>query len=292
MKKALLTAVVMTSAVWAAAPTRTKDEKPHTLSINPEGRILPMFEGKAEPVYTAPGVATAITLEHELIVGTFYGGYNPKFPKLSVIALEKEHSDISIEPRKAGLTTNLTIVTDKKNRYHLLVVPSDATHPADNAIFLEPADTAEQERVAGTPAFVPVDLANTANLQVDELRKQTALLSQILVNTEAQTAQTKKAAAQADSAEWKYDYRFDHLKEPFRVKQIRTNGTITEIITDNGKDGAVYAMLPGKKSKPEHTQTNKDFDPNTHTWTIYAPVNEGVLVLGAEKLHFARAKKG
>lgn len=292
MKKALLTAVVMTSAVWAAAPTRTKDEKPHTLSINPEGRILPMFEGKAEPVYTAPGVATAITLVKEQVAGTFYGGYDKRFPKLSIQNLEGNHHDINIEPRKSGFTTNLTIITDKDNRYHLLIVPSDTAHPADSAVFIEAADTAEQERIAAAPVFVPADLANTATLQIEELRKQTALLSQILVNSEAQTAQTKKAAAQADSAEWRDDYRFDHLKEPFRVKKIRTNGTITEIITDNGKDGAVYAMLPGKKSKPEHTQTNKDFDPNTHTWTIYAPVNEGVLVLGAEKLHFARAKKG
>lgn len=289
MTKRLLTLTLATGLTIVAAPKIKKADVP---LVNPEGRTLSMVEGKLSSVYIRPGTSTNITLgANEDIAGTFYGGYDEHNPPLSLLYLTGEKHDLSVEPHKAGFSTDLTVITNKTNRYHLMLVPADKDHPADSIVFLQPTDTAELQRVAAPADLVPASMASLGTEQVEQLKLLNARIDKLVDLMTVNVNVSKKANEQSrNDGDWKHDYTFSRLKMPFRMTDIETNGVLTKIHTDKGDDGAVYAMKAGKKKTLEHTAINKDFDPATHTWTIYARVDRGCLVLGASQSCFERLK--
>ena len=283
---------ILSAGVCMAA----SDMKPAAVRVNTEARTLGMYPGRLETVYVSEGVATEInTTGDEQTMGAFYGGEDEHHPLLSTRVLEKDHHQVIIEPKVPGLSTNLAILTDHQGHYNLLLVPSTAAHPADSVIYLQPATDKDKARQSMAPEFVPADVANEWKRKAQE---QDQHIIELLTSVNATqeklllaTIEQRKEKQEAEDSPWRDNYQFDHLKEPFRVLRIQTNGTITKIYTDHGKDGAAYAMKAGKKRKREHTMLNKDFDSATGIWTIYADVEDGTLVLGDKSLHFQRTKR-
>ena len=173
-----------------------------------------------------------------------------------------------VHPAKAGISSNLNLITDKGNIYSFTLQDvSGSTDPPDLKVIVVPADQSSIVRSSGLPQFVPA-----AQLE----QSQQALAA---VQTHISDAIDEYKSAYPLSL--KFDYSFHANEAPFDIQAIYHDDKFTYIKTDAPEKFSVYEMRDGKPNLISY-QLNND------TYIIPKVMDSGYVELGKKKMEFSR----
>jgi type IV secretion system protein VirB9 len=145
---------------------------------------------------------------------------------------------VAVKPSKAGISTDIHIVTDRNNSYTLKATEG-GDGPIDLKMFLKPADSSS---LSGPPAFVPAAETDRLKQQVAEAQaelKKVQDAAAIRVKTEA----AQLHADYPDSL--RFHYKFKRGK-PFNVEEIWNDDKFTYIRAHPVEAPALYEVKDGK----------------------------------------------
>ena len=174
-----------------------------------------------------------------------------------------------LHPAKAGIHSDLNLITDKGNVYSF-TLNDDETDDPDLKVVIEPSDPSSLAAAVGATQWLPA--AEVAAAQ-----------------TRAQLAQQRSAAAaeqfRADypTEALKFDYTYRN-ESPFNVSAIYHDDKFTYIKSSASEKFAVYELKDGK---PDLIS----FQLQDGTYVIPTVVDKGYLEIGKHKLTFERKGK-
>ena len=123
-----------------------------------------------------------------------------------------------VHPAKAGISSNLNLITDKGNIYSFTLQDVSGTNDVpDLKVLIEPADRSSIVAASGPPQFVPA--------------AQLAQSKQQLVALESHVEQTVDAYKSAYPLQLKFDYIFNANEAPFDIQAIYHDDKFTYIKT-------------------------------------------------------------
>ncbi len=191
-----------------------------------------------------------------------------------------------VKPAAAGISTNVTLVTDRGNVYTLLFRElADEPGEPDLRLFLRPAGSAE----AATPVLDPVRFeprGTAARLEEEasEAREETRRArEQALLDIETETERFRASYP----ATLRFDYVLDRPvnSSPFNVAAMWRDGRFTYIRADPEETPALYEQRDGKPSLVPY-----DFADGLYV--TRRVVADGWLQIGNRKLRFRRIRQG
>jgi type IV secretory pathway VirB9-like protein len=173
-----------------------------------------------------------------------------------------------VHPAKAGIASNLNLITDKGNIYSFTLQDvSDTSIAPDLKVLVEPADRSALVASSGPAQFVPA-------AQLEQSREQLAAV-------QAHVAQVVDEYKSAYPLALKFDYSF-HLNEaPFDVESIFHDDKFTYIKTTAPEKFSVYEMKDGKPNLV-------NYDLRDGTYVIPKVMDSGYLQLGNKRMEFTR----
>ena len=173
-----------------------------------------------------------------------------------------------VHPAKAGIATNLNLITDKGNIYSFTLQDvSDSSGQPDLKVLVEPADRSSLVASSGPAQFVPA-------AQLEQSREQLAAV-------QAHVAQAVDEYKSAYPLALKFDYAF-HLNEaPFDVQSIFHDDKFTYIKTTAAEKFSVYDMKDGKPNLV-------NYDLRDGTYVIPKVMDSGYLQIGNKRMEFTR----
>jgi type IV secretory pathway VirB9-like protein len=173
-----------------------------------------------------------------------------------------------VHPAKAGITSNLNLITDKGNIYSFTLQDvSDSSVAPDLKVLVEPADRSSLVASSGPAQFVPA-----AELQ--QSREQLAAI-------QAHVSQAVDEYKSAYPLALKFDYSFHLNDAPFDVQSIFHDDKFTYIKTTAPEKFSVYEM---KDSKPNLI----NYELRDGTYVIPKIMDSGYLQLGNKRMEFSR----
>lgn len=173
-----------------------------------------------------------------------------------------------VHPARAGLSTNLNLITDKGNIYSFTLTDvSDTSLTPDLKVMIEPTDASNIVASQGAPQYVPA-----AQLQATQ-----AALAQLQQHVDTTVDEYKSAYQQ----QLKFDYKFDAGKAPFDITAIYHDDKFTYIKTSAPEKFSVYEMRDGKPNLI-------NYDLREGTYIIPKVMSNGYVELGKKKMDFAR----
>ena len=173
-----------------------------------------------------------------------------------------------VHPAKAGISSNLNLITDKGNIYSFALqdVSSSGDAP-DLKVIIQPADQSSLVASSGPPQFVPA-------VQLEESR-------QALAAIEAHISQAVDEYKDAYPLSLKFDYSFHANEAPFDIQAIYHDDKFTYIKTTAQEKFSVYEM---RDSKPNLVT----YELNNGTYIIPKVMDSGYVELGKKRLEFTR----
>lgn len=173
-----------------------------------------------------------------------------------------------VHPAKAGIASNLNLITDKGNIYSFTLQDvSDSSVAPDLKVLVQPADRSALVASSGPAQFVPAS----------ELQQSHEQLTQIQAHVSQALDEYKSAYPLA----LKFDYSF-HLNEaPFDVESIFHDDKFTYIKTAAPEKFSVYEMKDGKPNLV-------NYDLRDGTYVIPKVMDFGYLQLGNKRMEFTR----
>jgi len=173
-----------------------------------------------------------------------------------------------VHPAKAGISTNLNLITDKGNIYSFTLqdVSSTSQQP-DLKVLIEPADRSSIVAASGPPQFVPA-----AQLQQTE---------QQLANLQSHVGQALDEYKSNYQTQLKFDYSFKANEAPFDITSIYHDDKFTYIKTTAPEKFSVYEMKDGKPNLIS-------YDLREGTYIIPKVMDSGYVELGKKKMEFSR----
>ena len=173
-----------------------------------------------------------------------------------------------VHPAKAGISTNLNLITDKGNIYSFTLqdVSSTSQQP-DLKVLIEPADRSSIVAASGPPQFVPA-----AQLQQTE---------QQLANLQSHVGQAVDEYKSNYQTQLKFDYRFKANEAPFDITSIYHDDKFTYIKTNAPEKFSVYEMRDGKPNLIA-------YDLREGTYSIPKVIDSGYCEFGKKKIEFSR----
>jgi type IV secretion system protein VirB9 len=177
-----------------------------------------------------------------------------------------------VHPAKAGISTNLNLITDKGNIYSFTLqdvstAVGAADPPPDLKVIVEPADRSSIVAASGPPQFVPA-----AQLKQSQ---------QALAAVQAHVAQAVDEYKSAYPLSLKFDYTFHANEAPFDIEAIYHDDRFTYIKTTASEKFSVYEMRDGKPNIVT-------YELNNGTYIIPKVMNSGYVELGKKHLDFSR----
>lgn len=177
-----------------------------------------------------------------------------------------------VHPAKAGISSNLNLITDKGNIYSFTLQDVSATAgapdpPPDLKVIIEPADRSAIVAASGPPQFVPA-----AQLE----QSQQALAA---VQTHIEQAVDEYKSAYPLSL--KFDYTFQANKAPFDVEAIYHDDKFTYIKTNAPEKFSIYETRDGKPNLVTYQLQNG-------TYVIPKVMDSGYVELGKKRMEFSR----
>ena len=179
-----------------------------------------------------------------------------------------------VHPAKAGISSNLNLITDKGNIYSFTLqdVSSAATAgQADLKVLVEPADRSALIASSGPAQFVPA-------VQLAQSQEAFAAL-------QAHMAQTVDSYKSAYPMELKFDYTFKANEAPFDIQSIYHDDKFTYIKTNAPEKFSVYELRDGKPNLVT-------YDLREGTYVIPKIMSNGYVELGKKRMEFTRTTKG
>ena len=173
-----------------------------------------------------------------------------------------------VHPAKAGIASNLNLITDKGNIYSFTLKDvSDTATPPDLKVLIEPVDHSSIVASSGPAQFVTAE-------QLEHSREQLAAV-------QAHVVQAVDEYKSAYPFSLKFDYAF-HLNEaPFDVQSIFHDDKFTYIKTTAPEKFSVYEMKDGKPNLV-------NYELRDGTYVMPKVMDSGYLQLGNKRMEFAR----
>jgi type IV secretory pathway VirB9-like protein len=173
-----------------------------------------------------------------------------------------------VHPAKAGISSNLNIITDKGNIYSFTLqdVSSTSAIP-DLKVLVEPADRSSIVAASGPPQFVPAAQLEQSKAQLSALQSHV----NEAVDEYKSTYQTQL----------KFDYVYRANEAPFDIQSIYHDDKFTYIKTNAPEKFSVYEMKDGKPNLIS-------YDLREGTYVIPKVMNSGYVELGKKRMEFSR----
>lgn len=173
-----------------------------------------------------------------------------------------------VHPAKAGISSNLNLITDKGNIYSFTLQDvSGSTDAPDLKVIIQPADRSSIVASQGPPQFVPA-----AQLEQSQ---------QALTAVQAHVTQAVDEYKSAYPLSLKFDYSFHANEAPFDIEAIYHDDKFTYIKTNAPEKFSVYEMKDGKPNLVT-------YDLNNGTYIIPKVMDSGYVELGKKRLEFTR----
>jgi type IV secretion system protein VirB9 len=173
-----------------------------------------------------------------------------------------------VHPAKAGISSNLNLITDKGNIYSFTLQDVSGTSEApDLKVLLEPADRSSIVAASGPAQFVSA-------AQLEQSQAQLAAL-QSHVND---AVNEYKSAYQK---QLKFDYVYRANEAPFDIQSIYHDDKFTYIKTNAPEKFSIYEMKDGKPNLIS-------YELREGTYIIPKVMDSGYFELGKKRLEFSR----
>ena len=173
-----------------------------------------------------------------------------------------------VHPAKAGINSNLNLITDKGNIYSFTLQDvSGTSQMPDLKVLIEPADRSSIVAANGPPQFVPA-------AQLEQSKQQLAAL-------QSHVSQAVDEYKSAYPMQLKFDYAFKANEAPFNIQSIYHDDKFTYIKTNAPEKFSVYEMKDGKPNLIS-------YDLRDGTYIIPKVVDSGYIELGKKRMDFTR----
>jgi type IV secretion system protein VirB9 len=173
-----------------------------------------------------------------------------------------------VHPAKAGISSNLNLITDKGNIYSFTLQDVSQTNETpDLKVIVIPADRSSIIASSGPPQFVPA--------------AQLAQSQQQLAAVESHINQAVDEYKSAYPMQLKFDYTFKANEPPFNIQAIYHDDKFTYIKTDAPEKFSVYEMRDGKPNLVTYQLSNG-------TYVIPKVMDSGYVELGKKRMDFSR----
>ena len=173
-----------------------------------------------------------------------------------------------VHPAKAGISSNLNLITDKGNIYSFTLqdVSASAGEP-DLKVIIQPADRSAIVASSGPPQFVPA-------AQLERSQEQLAAL-------QSHVTQAVDEYKSAYPVQLKFDYAFKANEAPFDIQSIYHDDKFTYIKTNAPEKFSVYEIRDGKPNLIT-------YDLREGTYIIPKVMDNGYVELGKKRMEFTR----
>ena len=173
-----------------------------------------------------------------------------------------------VHPAKAGISSNLNLITDKGNIYSFTLQDvSNTTQAPDLKVMIEPSDKSSIVASSGPSQYVPA-------AQVHEMQQQLAAVQGHI----GQAVDEYKAAYPLSL---KFDYTFKTNEAPFDIQSIYHDDKFTYIKTNAPEKFSVYDIKDGKPNLI-------NYDLREGTYIIPTVLDNGYVELGKKRMQFTR----
>lgn len=177
-----------------------------------------------------------------------------------------------VHPAKAGISSNLNLITDKGNIYSFTLQDVSAAAgatdpPPDLKVIVVPADHSSMVAASGPPQFVPA-----AQLQQSQ---------QALAAVQAHITDAVDEYKSAYPLSLKFDYTFHPNEEPFDIEAIYHDDKFTYIKTSAPEKFSIYEMRDGKPNLVSYQLENG-------TYVVPKVMDSGYVELGKKRMDFSR----
>jgi type IV secretory pathway VirB9-like protein len=177
-----------------------------------------------------------------------------------------------VHPAKAGISSNLNLITDKGNIYSFTLQDvSISSGEPDLKVIVQPADRSAIVTSSGNPQFVSA--AQLAQSQ-EQLAKLQSHVTQAI--DEYKSTYPMKL---------KFDYKFKTNTAPFDIQSIYHDDQFTYIRTNAPEKFSVYEIRDGKPNLIT-------YDLREGTYIIPKVMDNGYVELGTRRMNFSRSSKG
>ena len=177
-----------------------------------------------------------------------------------------------VHPAKAGINSNLNLITDKGNIYSFTLTdvstpPGAADPPPDLKVIVQPADRSAIVASSGPPQFVPA-----AQLEQSQ---------QALAAVQSHIEQAVDEYKSAYPMSLKFDYTFHANEAPFDIEAIYHDDKFTYIKTHAPEKFSIYEMRDGKPNVVTYQLEDG-------TYVIPKVMDSGYFELGKKRMEFSR----
>lgn len=174
-----------------------------------------------------------------------------------------------LHPAKAGIESDLDLITNKGNVYSFLLKDNETAEP-DLKVVIDPSDPSSIAAVTAPARWVPATEVTTLEARSAALRRHDANA-------------VEEFRANYPVRQLKFDYHFKS-RRPFEISAIYHDARFTYIRTTAPEKFAVYAVKDGK---PDLV----NFRLRGNTYVIPQVLDKGYLRIGKRKLAFTRKEK-
>jgi len=173
-----------------------------------------------------------------------------------------------VHPAKAGISSNLNLITDKGNIYSFTLqdVSGTSTTP-DLKVLIEPADRSSIVASSGPSKYVPA-------AQLEQSKQQLAAL-------QSHVEQAVDEYKSDYPLQLKFDYAYRANEAPFDIESIYHDSKFTYIKTNAPEKFSVYEMKDGKPNLI-------NYDLRDSTYIIPKVMDSGYVELGKKRMEFSR----
>jgi len=177
-----------------------------------------------------------------------------------------------VHPAKAGISSNLNLITDKGNIYSFTLqdvsaAAGTADPPPDLKVIVVPADHSSMVAANGPPQFVPA-------AQLEQSQRALAAV-------QAHITDAVDEYKSAYPLSLKFDYTFHPNEEPFDIEAIYHDDKFTYIKTSAPEKFSIYEMRDGKPNLVSYQLENG-------TYVIPKVMDSGYVELGKKRMDFSR----
>lgn len=173
-----------------------------------------------------------------------------------------------IHPAKAGISSNLNLITDKGNIYSFPLTDITARGgDSDLKVIIQPADASNIVAANGPAQYIPA-------AQLEQARQQ-------ILTLQAHVGAALDEYKSAYPLALKFDYTFKSNQAPFDIQSIYHDDKFTYIKTNAPEKFSVYEMRDGKPNLI-------NYDLRDGTYIIPKVMDNGYVELGKKKMDFRR----
>ena len=173
-----------------------------------------------------------------------------------------------VHPAKAGISSNLNLITDKGNIYSFTLQDvSGTTDTPDLKVLIQPADHSSIVASAGPSQFIPA-------AQLEQSKQELAAL-------QSHVQQAVDEYKSSYPLQLKFDYSYKANAAPFDIQSIYHDDKFTYIKTTAPEKFSVYEMKDGKPNLV-------NYDLREGTYIIPKVMGSGYVELGKKRMDFSR----